>query len=215
MASRTLHIDGPEWVRLQKEPSSGTRDSLAQILAEHRDAPVRGRLVAVNRDRGVQTDLSMLGGQIVLVTRRLAQVDGQKRIEPGAQVTFTTADGLWQALGRTLPNVPQLRAAASATGGIPDQDLDLSHAAAMAFVGREDFALRVLVEAWTGTEAPAVIWARQWSTTDGRLLDVRTNEDGTMKLTERPPGSVAAELRWAMLGAIDATSNPGSERAGR
>jgi hypothetical protein len=56
-----------------------------------------------------------------------------------------------------------------------------------------------------------VVWARQWSVTDGRLLDVRTHEDGSMKLAERPPGSVAAELRWAMLGAIDATSNPGSE----
>jgi hypothetical protein len=152
--SKTMRIDGPEWARLQKVPLTATNDSPAQILAEHRDAPVRGRLVAVNRDRGVQTDLSMLGGQIVLVTRRLARVEGQQRIEPGAQVTFTTTDGMWQALARTLPDVPQLRAPASATGGMPDQELDLSHDAAMALVEREDFALRVLVEAWTGAAAP-------------------------------------------------------------
>ncbi|MFC4631935.1 hypothetical protein ACFO6V_27090 [Promicromonospora alba] len=205
--SRTLRVDGPEWSRLQELIRTGVHDSgtAAEILAEHRDAPVRGSLVAAHRDRGTETLLTMSGDQIVLVTQRLARVDGRRRVEPGAQVTFTTPEDLWRSIARTLPDTGALRAPSSAAAGSRDQRLELSPDATLELLSREDYALRVRVEAWCGGEMPSVAWDRQWSVADDRLLDVR-REGATIKLVERAAGSVAAELRWALIAAFDATT---------
>ena len=67
----------------------------------------------------------------------------------------------------------------------------------------EEANLQVVVEAWPTPDRPTTIWARLWSVVDGKLLDVR-RRDGVVTPVERPAGSVAAELQWALVGAIDA-----------
>jgi hypothetical protein len=77
----------------------------------------------------------------------------------------------------------------------------------------EDANLQVIVEAWPTPEWPApgaptperptTIWVRLWSVVDSKLLDIR-RRDGEITPVERPAGSVAAELQWALVGAIDA-----------
>jgi hypothetical protein len=99
-----------------------------------------------------------------------------------------------------------LRAPASAVAGRPDRVLELAQDEALELVSREDYALQVRVEAWKGGEAPLVTWARQWSVIGERLVDVR-QEGQRIKLVERPAGTVAAELRWAIVGAIDTTTD--------
>ncbi|MEU4383979.1 hypothetical protein [Promicromonospora sp. NPDC023805] len=165
--SRTLRVGGTEWSRLQELIRTGAH---GEDAAEHRNAQVRGSLVAAHRERGTETQLTMQGGQVVLVTRRLARVDGRRRVEPGAQVAFTTPEGLWPSIARTLPDISMLRAPSSATAGEPDQDLELSREATLELLIREDYALRVRIEAWHGGGLPSVVWARQWSASDDRLL---------------------------------------------
>ncbi|WP_344100940.1 hypothetical protein [Myceligenerans crystallogenes] len=160
----------------------------------------------------MRTEFFLLGERAVLVSRRLAKIEGSIRIEPGAQVTFSLVDDLWPGVARTLPDVPQLRAPASEAAGTPDRELDLPEPDREALLARETFALQVTVEAWPDSDAetPKVLWARHWSVADDRLLDVRAGE-GTVKLVERPAGSVAAELRWALVGAMDATAARAAE----
>lgn len=201
--SKTLRIDGPAWSRLQA--SKPGKDALAAILAEHRAAPVRAFMTTVGRDRGVRTQVTVLGGQVVVVARRLARDGGETRIEPGAQVTFSTVDAMWPVIARTLPDVPQLRAPSSAASGIPERELGLPREEVTQLLEREEFGLQVRVEAWRQSDAPAVTWVKQWSVTDGMLLDARLR-GAAWALTERPVGSVATELRWAIIGAIDTTT---------
>jgi len=60
--------------------------------------------------------------------------------------------------------------------------------------------------------APTVVWTRWWSVAGGQLLDVQVDDDGA-RLVQREPGALAAELRWALAGAVDATSGAGDAPA--
>ena len=85
--------------------------------------------------------------------------------------------------------------------------------AARAVVQDEEATLAVVVEAWPTPSAPRVVWSRWWSVAGGRLLDVQLRDDG-VRLVEREPGAVAAELRWALVGALDATTPTPSAAVG-
>lgn len=201
--SRTLRVETEEWQQLQQDARADATDGVAGILADHLAAPVKVLLVTTAGDRGVRDRLTMVGGQAVIVTQRMAAVEGETRVEPGAQITFTGPDELWSSLARTLPDTELLRAPASAAVD-DDQPLDLPLADAQALLGREECNLRVQVEAWRGGDTPVMVWGRLWSVVDDRLIDIRT-DDGELRLVERPAGSVAKELRWALTGAIDVT----------
>ncbi|RPF20664.1 hypothetical protein [Myceligenerans xiligouense] len=202
--SRTLQVETEEWQQLQRAARAGATDGVAGILADHLDAPVRALLVTTAGDRGVRSRLTMVGGQTVIVAQRIASVEGELRVEPGARITFTDPEDLWSSLARTLPDTDLLRAPAAAAVD-DDQPLSLPFEEARKLLGREECNLRVQVEAWRGGDRPIMVWGRLWSVTDDRLLDVRT-DDGELRLVERPAGSVAKEVRWALVGAVDATT---------
>ncbi|GAB4084697.1 hypothetical protein GCM10028784_13270 [Myceligenerans cantabricum] len=202
--SRTLRVEPEEWQELQRNVRDGVTEGVSGILVDHLSAPVKALLVTTAGDRGVRARLTMVGGQAVVVAQRIASVEGETRVEPGAQITFTGPDELWESLTRALPDDELLRAPAAAVDG-PDRTLDLSAEAAQQLLTREECNLRVQVEAWRGGEAPVVVWGRLWAVVDDRLIDVRT-DDGELKLVDRPAGSVAKELRWALTGAVDATA---------
>lgn len=220
--SRTLRVETSEWQRLRRAARAGAEDGVAGVLADHLAAPVKAQFVTTAGDRGTRSRLTMIGGQAVLVTQRIASVGTDTVTEPGAQITFTGPDALWTAIARTLPDTPLLRAPATAAG-TGDHTLDLTPEAALRLLDRETYALRVRVEAWASPAAPSsedadpipdpgpeerrtplILWNRLWSVVDDRLIDVRT-DDGDPLLVERPAGSVEKELRWALTGALDAT----------
>lgn len=216
--SRTLRADARAWERLQEEARAGAPEGVAGILADHLSARVRASLVVASGDKSVRLRLTMVGEQIVLVARRMVRVPGpdgeETRIEPGAQVTFTGPDELWPSIAQTFPETPLLRTPAPQTPNVPDQRLDLSPDEMTALLEAETANLRVQVEAWPepsgdrdGADQPDRVWARSWSVVRERLLDVRS-EDGRPVLVERPAGSVAVELRWALVGAV-ALAAPG------
>ncbi|MEU4385250.1 hypothetical protein [Promicromonospora sp. NPDC023805] len=213
--AKTLRVEADAWTRLQESARGGSDDGLAGILAEHLIAPVKALLVTTQGDRGVRTRLTMVRGELVLVTQRMALVDGETRIEPGAQITFSDPEALWPALARTLPDMSVLRAPADAVANEPDRRLtDLTPEGVAELLGREEANLQVSVEAYREGGVPAVQWGRLWSVVDGRLIDVRTR-DGEVRLVERPAGSVAKELRWALVGAVDATTRVDERGGGR
>lgn len=206
-SSRTVRVDGPTWARLQG--SGPGPEPLASALAEHRVARVRGLVTAVGGVRGVRTRVTVRGGQVVVIARRLARVEGETRVEPGALVSFCTVEAMWPAVARMLPDVDVLRASSRVAAGPVGRSLELSQQAAAERLEREEFAVQVRVEARPTGDGPVVEWAKQWSVADGRLVDVRLR-GRQWALTERSAGSVAAELRWAIIGAIDATGGDGS-----
>ncbi|MBE1875561.1 hypothetical protein [Myceligenerans pegani] len=202
--SRTLRVETEEWRRLQRAARAGATDSVAGIFADHLDAPVRALLVTTAGERGVWSRLTMVGGQSVIVAQRIASVEGEIRAEPGAQITFTGPDELWRSLARTLPDKELLRAPASAAVE-GDRPLALGVDDAQRLLGREECNLCVQVEAWCGGDVPVMVWGRLWSVVEDQLIDVRADGD-ELRLVERPAGSVAKELRWALTGAVDATT---------
>jgi hypothetical protein len=120
---------------------------------------------------------------------------------------------LWSALQAAIPPLHVLRAPANAVG----------HQSAPGDTGRSEFqagpdidhgapwpgttfddadAVRqIVVEAWLTLDRLARFWSRLWAITDDTLFDVQ-RRDGTLTRTQRPAGSVAAELQWALAGAM-------------
>lgn len=214
--SRTVQVGADRWQELQRRVrargsdgmADGAADDVAGVLAQHLDAPVRALLVTTAGGHGVRTRLTLTGGRAVLVAQRLAVAAGTTRVEPGAQITFTGTDDLWGTVARTLPEREALRAPASAVVG-EARHLRLPRDEAERLLEREACNVRVQVEAWRGGRHPVVVWGRLWSLTGDRLVDVRV-DDGDLDLVERPAGSLAKELRWALTGALSATREAGA-----
>jgi hypothetical protein len=171
-------------------------------------------------------------GRVLLVLHAIAERDGETVIAPGAELRFVQPENLWAALQAALPPIEALRAPASADAAPTDAaatDSATTDAAATAatnappnptpddttkpepsagqvwpaaLLDAEDANLQVIVEAWPTPERPTTVWGRLWSVVDGKLLDIRRH-DGEITPVERPAGSVAAELQWALVGAID------------
>lgn len=211
MAGRILELDARQWAAVTAEArDGGGSTAVGTALAEHLGAPVRATLISTSGSNGTVTRLTMIEDRVLLVIQVITERDGETLLAPGAELRFATVDELWPALTAALPPFEALRAPASAVpsgavgtpasaGPVPDR------AQLLRLLDDEQANLQVTVEAWRGAEQPSVVWPRLWSVVDGRLLDIRT-DDGEVAPVERPAGSVAAELQWALVGAVDATT---------
>lgn len=211
MAGRILELDAKQWAAVTAEArDGGGATAVGTALAEHLGAPVRATLISTSGSSGTVTRLTMVGERVLLVIQVIAERDGETFLAPGAELRFATVDELWPALTAALPPFEALRAPASAVPGggegtSPSSSPAGDRAELIRLLDGEQANLQVTVEAWRNAEAPAVVWPRLWSVVDGKLLDVRT-DDGELAPVERPAGSVAAELQWALVGAVDATT---------
>lgn len=220
MAGRILELDAKQWAAVTAEArDGGGTTAVGTALAEHLGAPVRATLIATSGSSGTVTRLTLIGDHALLVIQVIAERDGETFLAPGAELRFATADQLWPALTAALPPFEALRAPASAVpgpaqGSTPSTGPVVDRAELVRLLDDEEANLQVSVEAWGDSDAPEVVWPRLWSVVDGRLLDVRT-DDGAVAPVERPAGSVAAELQWALVGAVDATTpEPGTGAEG-
>lgn len=211
MAGRILELDAKQWAAVRAEAlDGGGATAVGTALAEHLSAPVRATLVSTSGSTGTVTRLTMVGDRVLLVMQVIAERDGETRLAPGAELRFATADELWPALTPALPPFEVLRAPASAVpgpaqGATPSSGPVGDQAELLRLLDDEQANLQVTVEAWRDGDAPVKVWPRLWSVVDGKLLDVRT-DDGELAPVERPAGSVAAELQWALVGAADAAA---------
>lgn len=210
MTGRILELDAKQWSAVRAEAlKGGGVTAVGTALAEHLGAPVRATLVSTSGSAGTVTRLTMVGDRVLLVMQVIAERGGETRLAAGAELRFVTADELWAALAPALPPFEALRAPASAASGAQGAPTSSSPAADRAELVRllddEQANLQVTVEAWRDGEAPVKVWPRLWSVVDGKLLDVRM-DDGVVAPVERPAGSVAAELQWALVGAVDAAA---------
>lgn len=221
-AGRILQLDAEQWSTVQEQArEGGGGTAVGTALADHQHAPVRATLIATSGGRGSIARLTLLDGRILLVLQTIADRDGETVAPPGAELRFVQPENLWAALQAALPQFEVLRAPASAVGAVsadaaPGPTLDDAPGPAAgsgaagtdkvwpaAILDDEEANLQVIVEAWPTPERPTTVWARLWSVVDGKLLDVR-RRDGEITPMERPAGSVAAELQWAVVGAIGA-----------
>jgi hypothetical protein len=221
-AGRILRLDTEQWASAQtqaREGGGGT--AVGTALAEHHDAPVRATLVATSENRGSATRLTLVDGRILLVLQAIAERDGETVIAPGAELRFVQPENLWTALQAALPPVAALRAPANAAASTaraasadetadgqtsddpPSPGSGADQVWPAVALDDEEANLQVMVGAWPTPERPTTVWGRLWSVVDGRLLDIRRRH-GEITPVERPTGSVAAELQWALVGAIDA-----------
>ncbi|MEV0894696.1 hypothetical protein [Promicromonospora sp. MEB111] len=211
MAGRILELDAKQWAAVTAEArDGGGATAVGTALAEHLGAPVRATFISTSGSNGTVTRLTMIGDRVLLVIQVIAERDGETFLAPGAELRFATADELWPALTAALPPFEALRAPASAVpgpaqGSEPGTGPVADRAELIRLLDDEQANLQVSVEAWGTSDAPQVVWPRLWSVVDGKLLDVRT-DDGAPAPVERPAGSVAAELQWALVGAVDATT---------
>lgn len=210
MTGRILELDAKQWSAVRAEAlKGGGVTAVGTALAEHLGAPVRATLVSTSGSAGTVTRLTMVGDRVLLVMQVIAERGGETRLAAGAELRFVTADELWAALAPALPPFEALRAPASAVPGAQGSPTSSNPAGDRAELVRllddEQANLQVTVEAWRDGEAPVKVWPRLWSVVDGKLLDVRM-DDGVVAPVERPAGSVAAELQWALVGAVDAAA---------
>ncbi|WP_369374811.1 hypothetical protein AB1046_09905 [Promicromonospora sp. Populi] len=209
MAGRILELDAKQWAAVTAEArDGGGATAVGTALAEHLGAPVRASLISTSGSSGTVTRLTMVGERVLLVIQVIAERDGETFLAPGAELRFATVDELWPALTPALPPFEALRAPASsvpALGTPPAAGSTSDRAELIRLLDDEQANLQVTVEAWRDSDAPSVVWPRLWSVVDGKLLDIRT-DDGEIAPVVRPAGSVAAELRWALVGAVDATT---------
>ncbi|MFC8923718.1 hypothetical protein [Cellulosimicrobium sp. NPDC057127] len=199
----------------------------AAALRDHLAAPVRATLRARSGETGATTRLTLVEDRVLLVHDAVRGELGSRELEvtdvsAHVDVVLVRVDDLWPALVRLLPPSEPLTAGARPGPRPADlprtvlgsrdverlragEDLAALPAAARAVAEDEEASLVVLVEAWPTPATPTVVWSRWWSVAGGRLLDVQLRDDD-VHLVERPPGSVAAELRWALVGAVDTTA---------
>lgn len=225
-AGRILRLDAEQWATAQEQArEGGGGTAVGTALAQHQKAPVRATLVATSGGRGSAAQLTLVGGRVLLVLQQaIAERDGETVVAPGAELRFVQPENLWAALQAALPPIEALRAPASAVGaasagaatdGPTSDDASGPGPSAgkvwpAAVLDDEAATLQVIVEARSTPERPTTVWARLWSVVDGRLFDVR-RRDGEITPVERPAGSVAAELEWALVGAIGAVSEVPTE----
>ncbi|MBK8460843.1 MAG: hypothetical protein IPL43_12215 [Micropruina sp.] len=214
--ARAMRLDAEQWASVVARAQAaaigdaekaGEPDSLVAAVAQHLVAPVRASLVATAGRLGTMTRLTLVDDRALLVTQPMAEQAGETRVDGEVQLVFAKPDEIWTAIASALPPLAALRAPAAAAA--PAEAVALAADQVAALLEREQANVQVRVEAWREATQPAVVWGRLWSVVDDRLLDVRTSE-GALKVTERPFGSVAAELQWALVGAVEATTAPSS-----
>ncbi|MGI5190210.1 hypothetical protein ACQEVI_18885 [Promicromonospora sp. CA-289599] len=183
--------------------------SPVDILVRHGSAPVRASLVATAGSRGSVARASLVGDEALVIVQAIAERDGRVLIEPGAELRLAAPQTLWSALQAAIPPLDVLRAPANAVGHDPrPEDSDRTDTAfddgapwRGATLDGADAVLQIVVEAWPTPDLLARFWSRLWAVTDDTLFDVQ-RRGGTLTRTQRPAGSVAAELQWALAGAM-------------
>lgn len=190
---------------------AGPKDtpSPVDLLVRHGSAPVRASLVATAGSRGSIARASLVDDEALVIVQAIAERDGRILIEPGAELRLASPQTLWPALQAAIPPLDALRAPANAVGHDPrPEDSDRTDTAfddgapwPGTTLDDADAVLQVVVEAWLTPDRLARFWSRLWSVTDDTLFDVQ-RRDGTLTRTQRPAGSVAAELQWALAGAM-------------
>ena len=214
----TRAADGPDSTPPVQEPPAAVfrvgpkvMPSPVDLLVRHGSAPVRASLVATAGDRGSVARASLVGGEALVILQAISERDGRVLIEPGAELRLATPQTLWPALQAAIPPLDVLRAPANAVGHGPRRE-DADQTAKVSTPGIDDGApwpgatladavLQIVVEAWPTPDRPTSVWSRLWTVADETLFDVQ-RRDGTLTRTPRPAGSVAAELQWAIAGAI-------------
>jgi hypothetical protein len=187
--------------------------SPVDLLVRHGSAPVRASLVATAGSRGSVVRASLVGEEALVILQAIAERDGRVLIEPGAELRLATPRTLWAALQAAIPPLDLLRAPANAVGHEPapehvsrtgmDLGPDIDDGVPWPGVTLDDadVVLQIVVEAWPTPDRLASFWSRLWAVADNTLFDVQ-RRDGTLTRTPRPAGSVAAELQWALAGAM-------------
>lgn len=212
--TRVMRLDAERWADVVARAeaaatgdatAAGAPDPLVAAVAQHLAAPVRASLVATSADAGTITRLTLVADRALLVTHPIAELNGETRTSGDALLAFARPEEIWPAVASSLPALDALRAPGVATGSVLREAGELDGEPAMALLEREEAGLQVEVGAWRDAGSPAVVWARLWSVVDGRLFDVRRS-DGRVRLAERPHGAVAAELEWALAGAVEAVA---------
>jgi hypothetical protein len=219
--ARVVRLGAEEWAdvvtraqaaAIGDESGAGEPDSLVAAVAQHLVAPVRASLIATSGHAGTITRLTLVEDRALLVTQPIAEGGGDTKVGGDVQLAIAGVDELWAAVSATLPPVSALRAPA-----VPERSADVTAIATgdvVPLLEREQANLQVRVEAWRQASQPAVVWARLWSVVDGRLLDVRT-ADGELSVVERGHGAVAAELEWALVGAVEAATGAARDAGGQ
>jgi hypothetical protein len=190
--------------------------SPADLLVRHGSARVRASLVATAGSRGSVARASLVGEEALVILQAIVERDGRVLIEPGAELRLATPRTLWSALQAAIPPLDVLRAPASAVGHDPGpEDSDGTATISIPGIGDgapwpgatladPDAVLQIVVEAWPAPDRLASFWSRLWAVTDDTLFDVQ-RRGGALTRTQRPVGSVAAELQWALAGALSVT----------
>ncbi|GAA4693212.1 hypothetical protein APR04_002225 [Promicromonospora umidemergens] len=148
-----------------------------------------------------------------MIVQAITERDGRVLIEPGAELRLASPQTLWPALQVALPPLDVLRAPANAVGhettpGDTDRsdspagtDIDDGAPWPGTTLDDADAVLQIVVEAWPAPGRLASFWSRLWAVDGDTLFDVERRAD-TLTRTPRPAGSVAAELQWALAGAL-------------
>ncbi|MEU4387861.1 hypothetical protein [Promicromonospora sp. NPDC023805] len=231
-AIRSVRLNGEQWAAALAQVSTRTAGVLGSaspveepatafragpkgatspvdLLLRHGSAPVRASLVATTGSRGSVARASLVGDEALVIVQAIAERDGRVLIEPGAELRLAAPQTLWSALQAAIPPLDVLRAPANAVGHDPrppDSDrTDTAFDDGAPWPGTTfddaDAVLQIVVEAWLTPDRLARFWSRLWAVTDDTLFDVQ-RRDGTLTRTQRPVGSVAAELQWALAGAM-------------
>lgn len=172
-------------------------ESLAAVVAEHLSAPVRATMVGAAGGLGMLVRLTQAADGALIVAQPVRDVEGRTVPDGSVQLSYAPSPS-WRELAELLPPVEALRAAAVQGTHSDGCVVVLPDPAG----GEVEASLHLRVEAWIpGVETPKV-WVHAWVVRDGELFDLR-HRDGGVVAVQRPAGSVAAELEWAMAGAID------------
>lgn len=204
MESQQLTMAGSDFAALVQQANrilAGAvpqdEESLAAVVAEHLSAPVRATMVGAAGGLGMLVRLTQAADGALIVAQPVRDVEGRTVPDGSVQLSYAPSPS-WRELAELLPPVEALRAAA----------VQGTHADGCVVVlpdpagGEVEASLHLRVEAWIpGVETPKV-WVHAWVVRDGELFDLR-HRDGGVVAVQRPAGSVAAELEWAMAGAID------------
>lgn len=215
----TLSTDVPSSTSPVGEPAAafraGPKDtpSPVDLLLRHGSAPVRASLVATAGSRGSIARASLVDDEALVIVQAIAERDGRILIEPGAELRLASPQTLWPALQAAIPPRDVLRAPANAvghqstsggtsrSGSQAGTDIDDGAPWPGVTLDDADAVLQVVVEARPGPGRLAGFWSRLWAVAGDTLFDVE-RRDGTLTRTPRPAGSVAAELQWALAGAM-------------
>ena len=199
-------------------PDGTIRDQwlLAVLMAV--SAPIQVTAVARSREQSVHTDLGLAGGRGIAVSyRRRIQAAAAGAAPTGIQdvveVALFEERHAWAAVRRILPDCPELRAGAGEARSLDGDRIPVS-AQQLRSLGSANLPRDVkeavlaprctvhleVVAARPGTDA-ALRTADAWHLAD-KLYSVRTSgDDGGLVLVDVPPGDLARELSWRILGA--------------